>query len=119
MNLQIENSIFETELKVKQALQKRENGKTEYETLVGFADLVTDEYVIEIKHVSDWKKGLKVLAYQDQLPLRKPRTHLFGGHSQPFRELVEKTLTKLGVVVTWEEEVGTQETQKNKFCCIL
>jgi hypothetical protein len=38
MNLQIENSIFETELKVKQALQKQEGGKTEYETLVGFAD---------------------------------------------------------------------------------
>lgn len=107
MNLQLENSIFETELKVKQALQKREGGKTEYETLVGFADLVTNEYVIEIKHVSDWKEGLKVLAYQDQLPARKPRIHLFGGHSQPFRELVEKTLTKLGVTVTWEEAAGT------------
>jgi hypothetical protein len=107
MNLQIENSIFETEFKVKQALQRREGGKTEYETLVGFADLVTDEYVIEIKHVSDWKEGLKVLAYQDQLPTRKPRIHLFGGHSQPFRELVEKTLTKLGVTVTWEEAAGS------------
>jgi hypothetical protein len=107
MNLLVENSIFETEFKVQQALQQREGGKTQYETLVGFADLVTDEYVIEIKHVSDWKEGLKVLAYQDQLPTRKPRIHLFGGHSQPFRELVEKTLTKLGVIVTWEEEAGT------------
>jgi len=67
---------------------------------------VTAEYVIEIKHVSDWKEGLKVLAYQDQIPNRKPRIHLFGGHSQAVRELVEKTLTNLGVVVTWEEEAG-------------
>ncbi len=34
MNLQAETLIFETEFKVQQALQKREGGKTEYETLV-------------------------------------------------------------------------------------
>jgi len=39
MNLLVENSIFETEFKVQQALQKREGGKTEYETLVGFAEI--------------------------------------------------------------------------------
>jgi hypothetical protein len=96
-------AVFDTELKIQKALQEREGGKTEVETLAGFVDLLTDEYVIEIKHVIDWKDGVKVLIYAPYFPNRNPRIHLFGSYSQSFREFVEKSLQALGIVVTWEE----------------
>ncbi len=86
------------------ALQSREGGEREVETPTGFIDLVTDEYVIEIKHVKDWKDGAKVLIYALNFPNRKPRVHLFGGYSQSFRALVEDTLNQLNTAVTWERD---------------
>lgn len=73
-------------------------------TSVGVIDLVTDEYVIEVKHVRDWKDGVKVLIYAIHLPGRKPRVHLFGGYTAEFREIVEQCYSALGVAVTWERD---------------
>jgi hypothetical protein len=96
--------VIESERMIQVALQSREGGEREVETPVGFVDLVTDESVIEIKHVSDWKEGIKVLAYALYLPSRKPRLHLFGGYSKDFRSLVEQALEPLKIAVTWERE---------------
>ena len=85
-------------------LQGREGGEAIVETPAGAIDPLTDEEVIEVKHVSEWKEGLKVLAYQHYFPNRKPRIHLFGGYSQATRATVEEVLSKLNVRVTWERE---------------
>jgi hypothetical protein len=97
-------AIFDSEVKVQKSLQQREGGKVEVETPVGFIDLLTNDYVIEIKHVIDWKDGVKVLAYAQYFPNRQPRIHVFGDYTESFREIVEQTLSKLGIVVTWESE---------------
>lgn len=96
-------TVFDTEVKVQNSLQEREGGRTEVETPIGFVDLVTEEHAIEIKHVTDWKDGLKILAYNVYLSDRKPRIHLFGSYTNAFRKLVEDTLGELKIVVTWEE----------------
>ena len=95
---------IDTEVKVQKSLQEREGGRTEVETPIGFVDLVTEEHAIEIKHVTNWKDGLKILAYNIYLSDRKPRIHLFGSYTDAFRKLVEATLKKLKIMVTWEEE---------------
>ncbi len=96
--------VIETEQMVQVALQSREGGEREVETPVGFIDLVTDEYAIEIKHVTGWKDGAKVLLYSQFLRSKKPRVHLFGGYAAEFKEMVERCYSAIGVTVTWERE---------------
>jgi hypothetical protein len=100
----VTSPTIETELKIQRILQEREGGESEVETPVGFVDLVTDEHVIEIKHVIDWKDGAKVLIYASYFPGRKPRVHLFGGYIQDFRTLVERSFKQLNIVTTWERD---------------
>lgn len=55
------------------------NGVIEYETPVGFADVVTDTHVIEVKHWRQWKHALgQVLAYHAFASDKKTRIHLFA-----------------------------------------
>jgi hypothetical protein len=96
--------VIESEQMIQIALQSREGGEREVETPVGFVDLVTDEEVIEIKHVKDWKDGAKVLIYAIHFPGRRPRVHLFGGYSGNFRPMVEETFKQLSITVTWERD---------------
>lgn len=100
----ISDIVIETEQLVQVALQSREGGEREVETLAGFVDLVTDSHVIEIKHVTDWKDGAKVLLYAQFLKSKKPRVHLFGGYTPDFKEMVEHCYSAIGVEVTWERE---------------
>lgn len=96
--------VIESERMIQLSLQSREGGEREVETPVGFIDLVTDEYVIEIKHVTDWKDGAKVLFYAHYFESKKPRVHLFGGYIRDFKEQVEKSYQSIGVAVTWERD---------------
>jgi hypothetical protein len=70
-------ALLEDESMVKLLLQEREGGETEVETPVGFVDLVTDDYIIELKHVKSWKDGTKVLLFTEYLGDRKPRNPEF------------------------------------------
>jgi hypothetical protein len=97
-------ATVDNEVTIQKALHAREGGEMEVETPVGFVDLITNEYVIEVKHVIDWKDATKVLLYAHHFPSRKPRVHLFGGHSKTFRELVEKSFADLSIAVTWEQD---------------
>jgi hypothetical protein len=94
----------EYELDVKVIMQEREGGETEVETPIGYVDLLTDEEVIEIKHISDWKEAMKVVLYASYFPTRKPRVHLFGGYAIETRKIVEETMKKFHVRVTWERD---------------
>lgn len=97
-------TTFDTERQIQKRLQEREGGQTEVEAPTGLVDLVTDEYIIEIKHIIDWKDGLKVLLFTPYLPNRKPRIHLFGGYTKDVRTFIEQALERLGIVATWEQE---------------
>ncbi len=94
----------EDERMIQAILQRREGGEREVETPSGFVDLVTDQYVIEIKHVNAWKDGTKVLVYGFYFPGLKPRVHLFGSYAKSFREKVEEVFTALGITTTWERD---------------
>jgi len=70
-----------TVMRVQRTLQAREGGEPLVATPAGFVDLVTAHDVVEIRQVSDWQSGLKVLVYAPYFPGRKPRLHLFGGYT--------------------------------------
>ncbi|SRR5579883_732327 len=95
---------IETKQKIQRILQQREGGESEVATPVGFVDLVTDAYVVEIKHIIDWKNGAKVLLYASYFPTRKPRVHLFGNYVQACRTLVEHSFDEIGILTTWDRE---------------
>lgn len=97
-------NVLEDELMIQTILQEREGGEREVETPVGYVDLLTDDYVVEVKHVKVWKEGTKVLLYAAYFPNRQPRVHLFGGYTKDFRTLVETALGRLNIVITWERE---------------
>jgi hypothetical protein len=97
-------TVFDTEIRVQKALQEREGGETEVETPLGYIDLLTSSHVVEIKHVIDWKDGLKVLLLAKYFPDRKPRIHLFGSYATATRALVEQALGELGIETSWEQD---------------
>jgi hypothetical protein len=84
---------------------EREGGESEVIVPIGRVDLVTDAHVIEIKHISKWMDSLKVLLYAAYFPDKKPRVHLFGVCTQEVKDMVDKQLGSLGIIVTWEREV--------------
>jgi hypothetical protein len=94
--------VIESERMIQVALQGREGGEREVETPAGFVDLLTDEYVIEVKHVSDWKDAAKVVLLAQYFNGKKPRVHLFGSYAADFRALVEKCYAGVNILVTWE-----------------
>jgi hypothetical protein len=96
--------VIESERMIQVALQSREGGEREVETPAGFVDLLTDEYVIEVKHVSDWKDAAKVVLLAQYFNGKKPRVHLFGSYAADFRALVEKCYAGVNILVTWERE---------------
>lgn len=99
-----ERQILEGETAIALLLWKREGGEREVMLPFGRVDLVTDEYVIEVKHVSKWLEATKVLAYTAYIPNRKPRVHLFGMHFKNTREQILEVLGQLGITVTFENE---------------
>ena len=55
-----------------------ENGQTEVKCDAGIADIVTAEYVIEVKCANNWKHALgQVIAYGFDFPGHQKRIHLF------------------------------------------
>ncbi|AGC02398.1 transcriptional regulator [Acanthamoeba polyphaga moumouvirus] len=70
------NNCKEKQLKLK--LQKKLGGTTEVPTSCGKIDLLTKNYIVEIKTYNNWKAALgQILAYSDQYPDKNKRIYLF------------------------------------------
>jgi hypothetical protein len=68
---------LEKEIQLK--LQKELGAAIEVRTPVGYIDLLTDNKIIEIKHISNWKSALgQVLSYGDFYPEKNKELYLFG-----------------------------------------
>ena len=75
---------------VRDALALKCNGKVEVECKHGFIDILTDDELIEVKHVSGYKHALgQVLAYSKSFPTRSLRIHLFGTEDELKPDLIE------------------------------
>lgn len=97
-------NAVENEALIQALLMEREGGEREVDTPAGYVDLLTDEFIIEVKHVKNWKDGAKVLFFVPYFGDRKPRIHLFGGYHPDSRQFIEQACERLGIVVTWERD---------------
>lgn len=90
---------------IAQALAAREGGQCEVRTIAGNIDVLTPQYVYEVKVARQWKAALgQVLAYARAYPDRKPRLCLFGELGGMTRRDVEEHCRAAGVEVVWHRD---------------
>lgn len=71
------------EAEITDSLQKRLGGLTEVSIPSGRIDLLTENEIIEVKRINDWKTTLgQILVYSGFYPEHRKRIHLFGRHSE-------------------------------------
>jgi hypothetical protein len=71
------------EQKICRHIKDELGGLTEVSTPAGRIDLLTDEEIIEIKRINDWKSALgQILVYSAFYPEHRKRIHLFGKCSE-------------------------------------
>ena len=94
-----------TEAQIRDRLKTQLCGLTEVSTLAGRIDLLTDDEIIEVKRINDWKAALgQILAYSAFYPEHRKRIHLFGRHSELSKlPDIEVACLAFGINVTAEE----------------
>ena len=82
-----DNNSDNMERIVRDALVLKCNGKVEVESKHGFIDILSDDELIEVKHVSGYKHALGQVF--KSFPTRSLRIHLFGTEDALKPELIE------------------------------
>ncbi len=100
-----EKKLISPEQRATRRLQSDIGGRREVKTPTGYIDLLTDEEVIEVKQVSDWKSAIgQVLAYAKFYPERRKRVHLFGKANPRITDHVASLCEELGILLTFDKE---------------
>lgn len=93
----------QAEREVQERLQQELGGLIEEETPVGFIDLLTDDEIIEIKNVADWKQGMgQLLCYAKFHPTKRKRLHLFNSSDYRDKKAIEYICVDYNIAVTYE-----------------
>ena len=96
-----QNSI---EREVRDRLQLKLGGLIEVSTPAGRIDLLTDNEIIEVKHVNDWKSAMgQILAYSGFYPLHSKRIHLFGERREIPTATAITICSELDITLTFEK----------------
>jgi hypothetical protein len=84
------NLSIEKELQRK--LQKQLNAQIEVKTPVGYADLLTDTEIIEIKEITNWKSALgQILSYGSFYPTHQKSLYLFNASESKMEPKMDTT----------------------------
>ncbi|MUH00374.1 hypothetical protein F7734_52140 [Scytonema sp. UIC 10036] len=79
-------------------------GVREVANNAGRVDVLTKEYVIEVKTASDWKHGIgQVLVYSLYYPNKKPVLLLFGEDIEIYRSIAQEHCARLNIL--YKEEI--------------
>lgn len=74
-------------------------GTREAPTLAGRIDVITNNYVIEVKNAADWKHGIgQVIIYSFYHPDKKPALFLFGSNVKIYRAIAKQHCDRLGIL---------------------
>jgi DNA-binding Lrp family transcriptional regulator len=93
------------EQKIRDRLKDSLGGLAEVSTPAGRIDLLTNEEIIEVKRISDWKAALgQILVYSAFYPEHQKRLHLFGRRDELTKVAdIEAACLAFNVNVTTEE----------------
>lgn len=101
------NANDRQEARIRDALCLQLSGTKEVPTKYGYADIVTDDEIVEVKRVKGYLSALgQVLGYGEALPGRRRRVHLFGTKSElEARSMkdIKELFESFGVMLTWQE----------------
>ena len=88
--------------KIRDKLCNELKGQTEVKTPQGFIDVLTDKYVIEVKHISEWKHALgQILAYGISYPNHQKVIHLYGDIAD--EDIIRDVCRKYDVTAMFEK----------------
>ena len=92
------------EFEIQQKLNKKLNGICEVFTELGIIDILTDNKIIEIKDIKNWKSALgQILVYSEFYPDHKKCIHLYGiENNKKFLEKIKNIYLKYNVELTYE-----------------
>jgi hypothetical protein len=90
------------EEQVQYSLWQKVGGQLEVLCDAGRIDLLTEEEVIEVKHIRNWKSALgQVLSYAHYFPAHRPRIHLFGEKGSADLSKIKQICTSHDIKVTY------------------
>lgn len=85
------------------------NGKMEVPCAYGRIDILTDDQIIEVKNVTDWKSAIgQITVYGLLYPRHEKRIHLFGSIRESRRDPIFTAAKELGIVATFTTGEATQ-----------
>ena len=95
----------DAEARIRGRLKTQLGGLAEVSTSAGRIDLLTNDEIIEVKRINDWKAALgQILVYSAFYPEHRKRIHLFGRHSELIKlPDIEAACFAFDVTVTAEE----------------
>lgn len=80
------------------------NGYREVKNPAGRVDVLTSEYVIEVKEANNWKHAIgQILVYSFYYPNHKPMLYLFGDDLANYRLIAQEHCKRLGIIYTEEK----------------
>ncbi|NEZ59471.1 hypothetical protein [Adonisia turfae] len=103
----IQNSCkkLQVELQFSQRLAKKLGGKTEYANPAGRIDVLTDEFVIEVKVAHNWKHAIgQALVYSSYFPEKSPIVCLIGENVYEYFDIAERHCEALGITFRTESD---------------
>ncbi|MFG6094368.1 hypothetical protein SPB21_03920 [Leptothoe sp. ISB3NOV94-8A] len=103
----IQNSCkkLQVELQFSQRLAANLGGKTEYANPAGRIDVLTDEFVIEVKVAHNWKHAIgQALVYSSYFPEKIPMVCLIGESVYEYFDIAERHCEALGIVFRTESD---------------
>lgn len=84
-------------------LAKSLNGQIEVQVPTGRIDILTNNQIIEVKHIKRWKGALgQIIVYGDYYPNHQKRIHLFGENDDAQTLLIVQQCQKQNVIATFE-----------------
>ncbi len=92
------------ELSIRDSLASQLRGQKEVPCKTGFVDVLTNQELVEVKGIKDWKEAIgQVLVYACEFPNNKPRIHLFGEASTEYKHMIMSFCSQLNVAVSFED----------------
>lgn len=91
------------ERNIQERLHAELGGVIEKKTPVGYIDLITDDQIIEIKDICNWKQGMgQLLSYAKFHSSQRKRLHLFNSEGYEAKEAIEYVCADYDIIVTYE-----------------
>lgn len=86
-------------------LAKSLNGQIEIQVPSGRIDILTNNQIIEVKHIKKWSAALgQIITYGYHYPNHQKRIHLFGLENNSSKiNLIKKQCQEQNIIVTFEE----------------